>query len=139
MRPSETPEYHSWENMKARCYNPKHKGYARYGARGITVCVAWLDSFEIFRKDMGPKPELDHVLARKDKDLGYFKSNCQWMTPVKSSRARKEILKVCYEGEMMPLTEVSDLSGIHYQTLKNRIFRMEWPESDWFLPTHSRK
>lgn len=139
MRPSETAEYHSWESMKARCYNPNHKGYARYGARGITVCVAWLDSFEVFRKDMGAKPDADHVLGRVDKDLGYFKSNCQWLTSVNNRRVRKDILKVCYEGEIMPLSEASDLSGIPYQTLKGRIFIRKWPESDWFLPPYARK
>jgi hypothetical protein len=42
-----TPEYVSWQCMRARCLNPKAVGYANYGGRGITICGRW-DSFENF-------------------------------------------------------------------------------------------
>jgi hypothetical protein len=35
--------------MKARCYNKHEPAYVNYGARGITVCPEWLNSFEVFR------------------------------------------------------------------------------------------
>ena len=28
-------------NMIQRCTNPKHPFYARYGGRGISVCLEW--------------------------------------------------------------------------------------------------
>ena len=37
-----------WQQMKQRCYNPDHKEYCRYGAKGVTVCDEWLDSLENF-------------------------------------------------------------------------------------------
>ena len=42
--------YKVWENMKSRCYNPKHKSYHRYGCRGITVCDQWKTDFGAFEK-----------------------------------------------------------------------------------------
>ena len=30
-----TPEYHAWYNMIARCHDPEHLTYHRYGGRGI--------------------------------------------------------------------------------------------------------
>lgn len=32
-----------WQAMKQRCYNPKHREYARYGLKGVTVVPEWRD------------------------------------------------------------------------------------------------
>ncbi len=44
-----TKLYRTWANMKTRCYNAKVRSYADYGAKGITVCDEWKDSYEAFR------------------------------------------------------------------------------------------
>ena len=72
-----TAEYRAWCGMKNRCTNPNNKDYERYGARGITVCPEWMDSFEQFFLDMGPRPP-GMSLDRIDNDSGYEKSNCRW-------------------------------------------------------------
>ena len=41
--------------MISRCENPKQPDYARYGARGISVCPEWL------RKDSGLASFIKHV------------------------------------------------------------------------------
>ena len=60
-------EYNTWLMMKNRCNNPKNTSYENYGARGITVCDRWNDSFEMFLKDMGegPEPKDDYSIDRK--------------------------------------------------------------------------
>lgn len=40
--------YKIWSEMKQKCYNPENKSYNLYGAKGITVCKKWYDSFEAF-------------------------------------------------------------------------------------------
>ena len=35
---------HVYNNMKQRCYNPKHKNFKEYGGRGITICYSWLNA-----------------------------------------------------------------------------------------------
>jgi hypothetical protein len=72
-------EYSSWEHMRARCRNPKHKHYSYYGGRGIKVCERW-DSFINFLADMGSKPTKAHSLDRKDPNGNYEPSNCRWAT-----------------------------------------------------------
>lgn len=81
-----------WSGMISRCEIPSATGYERYGAKGITVCERWRDSFEAFKEDVGECPSDEHSLDRKDNHLGYFKDNCRWATPKRqaynSSRAR---------------------------------------------------
>lgn len=76
----ETPEYSTWEHLKARCLNPRHAKYPYYGGRGITVCRAWQDSFQAFFEHIGRKPSPKHTIDRIDNSKGYFPGNVRWAT-----------------------------------------------------------
>jgi hypothetical protein len=82
-------EHQAWENMKLRCYYPRHESYERYGALGIKVCRRWLQSFKNFIEDMGPKPGPEYSLDRIDSKGNYEPGNCKWSTLSDQLRNRK--------------------------------------------------
>lgn len=83
------PLYVRWCGMKARCYSPKHHKFKDYGARGITVCESWKESFIKFIDDMGECPK-GYSLDRIDNDKGYCKENCKWSSPIEQANNRRE-------------------------------------------------
>ena len=63
--------------MRARCTNPRHIQFRRYGGRGIRVCERWLNSFENFLADMGPRPP-GTTIHRINNHGNYEPGNCVW-------------------------------------------------------------
>ena len=91
--------YVSWQQMKARCRNPKTHGSELYLGRGITVCSRW-QAFENFLADMGERP-VGMTLDRKDPDGNYEPGNCQWATPRQQQQNRRDRLKPAQVADIL--------------------------------------
>lgn len=124
-----TPEYDVWHVMKCRCLLPNYPGFKSYGARGVTVCKRWLDSFENFIADMGPRPSNKHSIDRIDSNGNYEPSNCRWATRSEQQRNRRDNHRLTFNGETLCLVEWAERYGLQALTLYYRI-KKGWPVSE---------
>lgn len=88
-----SPEYAAWNAMLQRCHNPKNRSFKNYGARGITVCERWRESFDAFLADVGPRPSPDLSLDREHNDCGYEPGNVRWATRFEQRANRRDSQK----------------------------------------------
>lgn len=116
-----TSEYGSWVAMKARCYDETRECYKNYGGRGIRVCDRWLNSFELFFKDIGPKPGPEYTVDRMDNDGDYEPDNCRWATRQEQSNNRRNSKLIQYRGSLRSLSEIARLHNLSPKTLARRV------------------
>lgn len=125
-----TPLYNAWKTMRARCRNPKHKKYHRYGGRGIKICERW-DSFAAFREDMGERPP-GATLDRVDNNGDYEPANCRWADQKQQQRNRANNRMLTIYGKTMSLAEWHEIVAheINYHTILQRIIRLGWNDKE---------
>lgn len=121
-----TREYKNWFAMKARCTDPDHVAYRWYGARGITVCPQWRDSFAAFLRDVGPPPSRQHTIDRIDNDRGYEPSNVRWAVRATQMRNTRANHWLEFNNERLVIHDWARRIGISPATLYQRLQR-GWP------------
>lgn len=115
-----TKEYYAWASIKELCYNKNYKNYEFCGAKGISVCEEWLNSFESFLMDVGFAPE-GAVLCRINKHGNYEKSNVFWGSMVDVARSKSRTIKIPFKGEYYTIREATELFGFSSKEIKSRI------------------
>jgi len=85
---SNTPIYHKWQKIKARCYNENCWAYKWYGGSGIKMYDAWINDFNAFYKYVQslsdyPGNKVNNykiTLDRIDNKKGYIPGNLRFAT-----------------------------------------------------------
>lgn len=116
----------TWNGMKSRCLNPKNSQYHNYGGRGIAVCDRWLNSFEAFCQDMGPRPAGMTLDRFPNNDGHYEPGNCRWATPAMQSRNQRTNHYIEFGGRRMVLRDWANELGMSELTLGSRLDRLGW-------------
>jgi len=119
------PEYRVWEEMRARCYNPKHISYKHYGGRGITVCERW-HKYENFLEDVGRKPTPKHSIDRIDNNGNYEPNNVRWANDYQQQRNRTDNRRIEYRGETKTLAEWAEILDVPSSRLQHRLQKYGW-------------
>lgn len=114
-----SPTYWSWAGMKARCTDPSHKSFQRYGGVGVKVSDDWME-FAKFLADMGEKPE-GTSLDRIDNKGDYSKENCRWATAIEQGRNRKSNRHVTVAGQTKTVAEWTEIYGLPLGAISYRL------------------
>jgi len=114
-------ERDAWKAMLHRCTNPKHPAWSKYGGRGILVCERWLGSFDNFLADVGARPGPGYSLERKDVNGNYELDNCKWATRTEQMRNTRKTRWLTLHGVTRSLSEWAEVTGINYETIRNRL------------------
>lgn len=116
--------YRIWNDMRMRTTDPNRGSYIRYGARGITVCGEWYQSYETFREwafQNGYSESLS--LDRIDTNGNYEPKNCRWVTVKEQANNRRSNRWIEFGGTTHTLTEWAELTGINLGTIRSRLER----------------
>jgi hypothetical protein len=117
---SKTAIYKVWCGMIERCENPLSTGYHKYGARGVRVCERW-KSFDLFYKDMGPRPTRKHSIDRVDNNGPYAPDNCRWATAEEQQSNTRKSVRVAVNGCLITAAEAERVFGINRNRIYSRI------------------
>lgn len=135
---SKTPTYDTWQNMITRCHNPAATAYYKYGAKGVTVCDRWRESFEAFLADVGTRPGRAHTIDRIDNARGYEPGNCHWATMKAQQNNRTNNHRLTLGSETLTVAQWAARIGRCTTTIRNRL-ALGWPMEKVLSPArHGR-
>lgn len=117
-----TSEYSIYHSMIQRCYNPKDKDFENYGGRGIKVCQRWLNSFQNFLADIGPRPR-GMSIERRNNYGNYELENCVWASRVTQANNTRRNRVIEYGGVAKTLAQWAFEIGLSSEALHTRIKR----------------
>ena len=122
-----TRPYRIWNGMRRRCLSPSDKDWRNYGARGITVCPAWAQSFDAFWADMHSTYQPTLSLERVDNCGPYSPENCRWATASEQSSNTRSTVWLDTPKGRMTLEQAAVAYGLRAVTLGARLGRYGWP------------
>lgn len=117
--------YRRWGRLMAiyRDWKSRSEGDHMY----CPIHLAWVRSFDCFLDDMGPCPQGNYSLMRRDPSGLYIPSNCFWGPRVRTGR--KARLFASHQGETRAVTTWCARLGIPRDTVYSRIRRGLSPEA----------
>lgn len=113
--------YQIWYSMCRRCNDKTHKGYHRYGGRGISVCSDWNQYESFARWALSHEYDESLTIDRIDNDGNYEPNNCRWVT------IKKQLSNTCrnrfetINGETKTVTEWAEEYGVNANTVLTRM------------------
>jgi hypothetical protein len=125
--------YKVYKGMVNRCYYPNVPQYKNYGARGISVCDEWLNSYEAFKKwalENGydeNAPKYQCTLDRIDGNKNYCPENCRWVSMKEQLNNTSQNVWITANGLTLNIQQWADKLGVLHSTLQTRK-RMGWSD-----------
>lgn len=112
--------YRIWKSMKCRCTLHTHPSYKNYGARGITICSEWLNSYSAFKSWAIAHGYSDYLeLDRINVNGNYEPNNCRWITHHSQTINRRDTLYANINGRKTTIVDLCNDYGLSKNTVNN--------------------
>lgn len=116
-----------YNGMVARCHKPANTIYYKYGAKGITVCEEWRNSWHTFRDWALSNGYEDHLtIDRIDGTKGYSPDNCRWLTQKEQVNNISTNIHIEVNGVTRTASQWADETGIPMATIYQRYHTLGW-------------
>jgi len=138
-RQSKTKLYRVWYGMLERCENSKNPNYKNYGARGISVCEEWRNSYQAFyywAMQSGYKEGLS--IDRIDNNGCYAPINCRWCSKKEQAQNRRSNVFITYKGDSKTVSQWESILGLGRDLIRSRLSR-GWSVNDALSVATSEK
>jgi len=119
--------YQEWTGIKSRCVYSGSNKYKYYGARGISMCKEWEESFSTFAKWAMENGYADNLtIERRDYEGDYCPENCTWIPKSEQSRNTHNNLLLTYKGKTQILDDWCKELNLDYKRTHNRLKKLGW-------------
>lgn len=109
------PLYGVWSAMKVRCNDIND---INYGKRGICVADEWKNDFpKFYNWCLANGYKKGHSLDRINVDGNYTPDNCRFVTVEQQNQNKRNNRRYEFEGNYLPIKEISKNIGIPAQSL----------------------
>lgn len=116
------PTYNSWRTMISRCYRRGDASFKHYGAKGITVCKRWRNSYKNFERDMGRRPP-GMTLDREKSSRNYTPGNCRWTDIFTQMSNHSRARHITFNGETKCINAWARETGLPAGRIRDRLNR----------------
>ena len=119
--------YAIYKHMRNRCYNKNDNRYYCYGAKGITICDEWLNSFETFMEWSMNNGYTDGLsIDRIDCSKMYCPDNCRWVDINVQANNKSTNRVYEYNDEKHTIAEWARIYNMNYKKLWKRLVAFGW-------------
>ncbi len=120
---SKTKNWNVWQSMLQRCNNSNNKDYINYGGRGIKVCEDWLEYINFYNWSIENGYCEGVSIDRINPNGDYEPFNCRWITNKEQQNNKRNNIHILYEGKILTLTELAEITNINREVLEMRYIR----------------
>lgn len=114
--------YRIWTNMKQRCYNPNNSNFKNYGAKGVTICEEWKNSYTKFKEWATNNGYNDTLTVdRINVNDNYYPENCRWISLREQENNKSVNHFITFNGETLTLAEWNRKLGFKRGVLEYRL------------------
>lgn len=109
--------YEVWKTMRQRCRNHDNPKYAKYGARGISVCKEWDNYISFYEWAMRSGYKEGLSIERRDVNKGYCPENCSWIPMNQQAKNTTRNIWITVNGVTHIQSDWAKISGVDNSTL----------------------